>query len=228
MFRLTACLAMLIVFAAAGTIRAEVIKNISTGYDEVAGGKLANNSPDTDYVIGPGGNGGRVGATPIARSSPLPSRFVADNASEESRWLAVASGAGLEGINVGLGTYFFDTEVDLSGFVPITARLAQLRYAADNKLIGIYVNDTRVWQQSNSFAEEFRGFRGLADQGLSAFGPSLNTIRFEVSNQLTSASPMAFRLEGLVVATPVPEPSTLILLSMGAVGLLVYALRKRR
>lgn len=213
-----ACLALAIHLGSASGARAELIRDISTGYDNLTGTVLPNGTADTDYVIGPGGTGGRVGETPLVRTAPIPNTWLADGASSASRWL-VLSGTGLEGITVSPGTYFFDTVVDLTGFDPATAQINGLRYAADNKLVAVRVNGTAVFSQSLGFAEEFQSFRDLGDLSSGLFQSGLNLIRFEVFNDLSGNSPLGLRVEGTIEGLAVaatPEPPTLWLGGLGA------------
>lgn len=223
---LSACVAVFMCSAAA-RIEAATVKNLSTGYDEANQTKVTNDSGDADYIIGPGSSGGWAGTTPVARSSPLPYQYITDSASDNSRWLVIfASGTSMD-ITVAVGAYFFGTQVDLTGFVPTTAQLTGLRYAADNKLVGIYINGNSVWQQSDSFGEDFYEFHSIADLGLGFFQPGLNTIRWEVLNQGSYPTAMALRLEGAVSAQATPEPSTLAIFTIGVITLFGYCWRKR-
>ncbi len=194
--------------AGANASSAAVVKLLNTGFDDATMTKLANDTEDPDYIIGLGGTGGRVGQVPLARSTPIPNTYVEDAVSPDSRWLVLFSDEGLQDFTVLQGTYIFEIQVDLSGFLPETAYIDDLRYAADNKLIEVRINDNLIFSQSNSFAEEFEDFHSLGDLGVGVFQAGVNTIRFNVSNQLTSSSPMALRLEGSVIASPVPSPSS--------------------
>jgi hypothetical protein len=212
-----ACLALVIHLGGAAGVRAGWIRDISTGYNNQSGTVLPNGTADTDYVIGPGGTGGRVGEIPLVRTAPIPNTWLPDGASSASRWL-ILPGTGLEGITVLPGTYFFDTVVDLTGFDPATAQINGLRYAADNKLVGVRVNGTAVFTQNLGFAEEFQSFRDLGNLGSGLFHSGLNLIRFEVFNDLFGTSPLGVRVEGRVegLAVATPEPPTLLLGGLGA------------
>ncbi|MGE0536589.1 MAG: PEP-CTERM sorting domain-containing protein [Pirellulales bacterium] len=205
---------------------ADNVKNISTGIVDGTGLKIDNNDTDTDFVIGAGGTGGLVGSTPIARSTPLPNPYVQDGASPNSRWIAIYTGSEGEGLNAPFGTYFFDTTVNLTGFRAATAQIPSLRYATDDRLVGIYVNDDLVYSKSLDGLGEFDGFRDLGALGLGNFEPGVNKLRFEVINSL-NGTPLAFRLEGSVVAS-VPEPSGILLGLLGAATVGLVGIRRRR
>ena len=67
----------------------------------------------------------------------------------------------MESISVPIGTYYFNTVVNLAGFDPATAQLVGVKYATDNKLIAIEVNDVVAYSQPIGYAEDFRAFNGL-------------------------------------------------------------------
>jgi hypothetical protein len=207
--------------------RADVVKNISTGSDQVAGTKVANNAPDTDWLIAAGSAGGFSGQTSIARSAPLPSPYLPDGASAASRWIAINSNQGLEGISVPAGVYLFQTTVDLTGYDPATAVIGpSSRFAIDDGLQGIRVNGSTVYTLPDGRVQtRFDQFETVlpANVGAGAFQPGVNTVTFVLENAL-SGTPVAFRFEGSVSATPVPEPIGLGLLLGGASALI----RRRR
>ena len=189
--------------------------------------KLGNDVPDTDYLIATG-SPVFENTSPLARLSPLTNGILPDAASEGSRWLVLNSGVGIEGITVAPGTYLFDIDVDLTGFVPSSAELRGLRYSADNKLTGVHINGTTVFSQNASFAEEFQDWHDIGDVGLGEFQDGVNTIRFEVLNDLSASSPMTLRVEGNVEAPAiVPEPSAFLLAAAALLALLAFAHRRQ-
>jgi hypothetical protein len=226
--RTLGCAAVLCLVSGQGQVRADVVTNLSTGFDNPTGTLLPNGSTDARYVIGPGGTGGFIGVIPEVRTQPIPGTWLPDAASSGSRWLVLNSGIGLEGITVPPGTYFFDTAVTLAGFDAVTAHLTGLRYAADNELIAVIINGSTVFSQPIMFAEEFTSFHDIGDVGLGLFHDGLNTLRFEVYNLEGGLSPMGLRMEGRVEASSsaVPEPSALALIALGALGLAGYGWRR--
>ncbi|RIK75719.1 MAG: hypothetical protein DCC68_20750 [Planctomycetota bacterium] len=184
---------------ALGTVQTGTIKVLNTGYDQVAGAKLADNANDTDFAIGQGSAVG-VGSAVRAARTGLPSPYVGDSASAASSWIAMAA------IDQPAGSYFFDTTVVVPGGDASAVRLGNLRYATDNKLVSIFVNSTEVFTQPLGDAEEFRSFQSLGNLGLGAFGPGVNTIRFEVYN---GGGAMALRVEGVVDYDPTAVPGVL-------------------
>jgi len=216
-------LCILTIAAFPSTSPAAIIQYVNTGFNDSTLVVLANGVLDSQFVIAPGGTGGHIGEVPVVRSAPIPPTWIQDSASSQSRWL-VLPGTGLEGISISGGTYFFSMSVDLNGFLPSTAFINGLQYAADNKLVGVVINGTDVYRQPATFAEEFQVFHPLGNVGLGLFTSGINNIRFEVYNE--SFSPMGLRLEGQIMATPVPEPASICLVTLGLP--LVLMLKRQR
>ena len=204
-----------------------VVQSINTGFDPTTNAKLPDGALDQKYVLGPGTTAPYAGVQPLAwENSSLPSTYVPDAASDKSAWITVSTD------QINPGPYFFNTQVDLTGFDAATAFLNDFQYAADNELYQVAINGKVVYTNpvsQRSTTEEFHNFINLGDLGLGAFQSGINTIQFEVLNFERSSVPvsvMAFRAEGAVVAQPVPEPATFILAALGALAL--TACRRRR
>jgi hypothetical protein len=211
MTRSALCLAALACLTA--SVYGDVVKNISTGINDSTLVKIPNNSPDPDFIIG-AGSVAHTGETPIARSTPLPPPFFSDADSSDSRWLALNTGIGEEGVNVVQGTYFFETQVNLAGFAASTAQITGLRYGGDDKMNEITVNGISVWTRPIAFGGDFFEWHEVGNLGSGSFATGINTIRFNVSNEPEPPTVMALRVEGSVTAT-VPEPSVCLLVSCG-------------
>jgi hypothetical protein len=214
--------AALILLVPAALARADVVKNISTGFDQVAGTKVANGAADADWVIGAGSAGGFAGQTTIARSAPLPSPYLADGASAASRWIGINSNQGLEGISVPAGVYFFQATVDLTGYDASTAAIANSRFAIDDGLQGIRINGNTIYTLPDGRVQtRFDEFETVLppDLGAGAFQPGVNTITFVLENAV-SGTPVAFRFEGNVIAA-VPEPGGAAVFVVGLAGAFV-------
>jgi hypothetical protein len=204
-----------------------VVKDINTGFDFGANAKLADGSLDTKYVLGPG-SVAFGGATPFAWRSGTSPAYLADNASNGSAWVSVSTQ------EIAEGPFEFNLQVDLTGFLAATAYLEDFRYAADNELFKIKINQTVVY--TNPVAqvittEEFHNFISLGDLGLGAFSDGLNTVTFEVLNfhrANVTVSAMAYRAEGAIVANAVPEPTTLSLAAIGLVAIASFYFRRWR
>ncbi len=224
MFR--TCSIALITACLATTSLAATVKNLSTGIDNASSTKIPEGSPDLNYVLAPGGTAGHAGQTLFAYATNIPSSYLPDSASANSRWIALNTGVGIQGTTTDPGTYIFQTSVNLDGFDPASTLIPSLQYAADNELINVAINGTSVFSQVDQFAEEFGTFTVLpANLGIGLFHAGNNTVSFTVSNQAGLQSPMALRVEGSVTANPVPEPITL---SIAAPTALLFFKRQKK
>lgn len=124
------------------------------------------------------------------------------------------------------GTYYYLTSFDLTGLDPATA-LIKGSWSADNGselyFNGNYVNTTGT-----------TGYTGLTDFTINnGFLPDLNFLTFVVTNDPWGDPPYT-NPTGLLVniytatAEPVPEPSTILLLSGGLIGVCVARRRAKR
>src|SRR5687767_9748743 len=106
--------------------------SVNTGFDQFTSTRLADDAPDADWVISASPAPAYVGATPLVRVTPLPGGWVADAAAPASRWI-VAAQPGVDDLGVAPGNWTFQSSVSLLTADP-NARIAGLRYAADNKV----------------------------------------------------------------------------------------------
>jgi hypothetical protein len=200
---------------------AAVVKDISTGINPATGAKVPNGTPQSAYVIAPGGTGGQVGTTIVAWSDEIPPygypyTYMADSASSRSRFISIYP-PGAPNPQVGLGTFFYQTTVDLTGYDPSTAVIESARLAADDAFLGLRVNGVAV------FTPPPPGYYSNTDHlvdlpaglGAGAFRTGLNTITFVVEN-VADHSPASLRAEATVTATPVPEPTAAAALAAAA------------
>jgi hypothetical protein len=202
----------------------DLVSNISTGIDPVTGQQLANNASDSRWIIGPG-DGYATGQTPIARSDPLPSIYIPDSNSTSSRWIAVYTGNGQEGLSVAVtGIFYYQTSIDLTGYSPSTALITG-RLAADDAVVSVQVNGVTVYTPPGGYFGTEGSWTALpASLGLGSFSSGVNTITFDVYNS-APYTPEAFRLEAGVYATPVPEPASVGLVLAPAALLLLHRRR---
>jgi len=226
MTRLTLCAVIALFVNSHVVADAAVVKSISTGIDDATNVQIANNSPDPDFVVGLGSSA-HVGSIPIARSSPLPPSYFGDAVSSSSRWLAINTGVGEEGLNVIQGTYFFQTEVNLSGFDASSAQIVDLRYGGDDKMNEITINGVSVWTRPIAFGGDFFEWHNVGSIGLGSFVPGVNVIRFNVSNEPEPPTAMALRVEGRVEAV-VPEPGAGVLLAVALCGAKILQRKRAR
>jgi hypothetical protein len=213
-------------FTAATTQAATLIKNFSTGYDDVNNVQLNNGTADTDWTIANGGTAGNYGATLTAQSSPLAGSYIPDNASLNSRWIVINSGTGSFGTDVAPGTYIFQTNVTLApSDNALTTGIAQLKFSADDNVLDVSINGTSVFTHADCGCSFYADWTTLNCVGVGLFQTGSNTITFTVKNNSADPNPMAFRAEGSVAVdacpgTGVPEPASLGVLGVGALALL--------
>jgi hypothetical protein len=207
--------------------RADLVRNISTGFNNQTNSLLTPFAQDTDYtVIGPN----KTQYLPQARAEGagvLPNTYVGDADMPGSRWLYLVSDPNNQGdFFAPSGLYTFTTIVNLSGFNPTTARLAKLAVSADNALVSVSVNAATVYSRTPGPApEEFTFVRSLGTLGAGAFHSGSNTVSFTIDNFgfgfQPGVSPAAFRAVGEVDATPVaqtPEPAAWVLFGLGGLA----------
>jgi hypothetical protein len=225
--RFVSGLVMLLVAVVSSGAAAEVVQNISTGVDPETGAKIPNNTEQSTYVIAPGGTGGEVGQRIIAWSEGIdpygyPFTYAPDDASDASRWISIYPPEKDNPI-VGLGTFHYQTTVDLSGYDPATAVIAAPRFAVDDTFNGVLVNGVNVFTPPPpGYFSNMDHLRELSDLGAGAFRPGLNTITFVIEN-VADQSPASLRLEANVTATPIPESA-----AAAAVGALGFLLLRRK
>ena len=100
--------------------RGDVVKNISTGWDNATGTVIEAGQPDTEYVILPPG----VIATVLPEAFPIPPWFAN---SSTSKWI----GFDTESSNADPIVFDFTTFVSLDGFDPETATVSG-QWSTDN------------------------------------------------------------------------------------------------
>ncbi len=181
-----------------------VVQNLATGIDDRTGAKLDDFASDDTYRIGEGSAQFYAGSVPVAMPGNPPYPWMlSDSSSPDSRWI------GVTGVTEGdfhnfPATYFFDAHVDLTGFDPTTATIEGFRWAADNYLVGVYINGELAYAGAPHTQQSFTAAVSIG-QGL--FHDGLNTVRLLVNNvEAGGYNVMGLRVEGLVEAQPLAPP----------------------
>jgi hypothetical protein len=145
--------------------------------------------------------------------------YIADSTS--SAWI----GANNDGTNAGPpGLYDFRTTFSLTGF-DLSSVTINGRWASDNAGVDILLNGHSLGfsiPSYDSLGYSFEAFRSFSIlQGNPYFIEGVNVLDFIVNNEGPNTNHMALRVEmlGTGEQTPVPEPSTVLLLSFGLAGL---------
>jgi PEP-CTERM motif len=124
------------------------------------------------------------------------------------------------------GNYDFQTTFSLSGFDPTTAQITGTVYA-DNSVVDIKLNGVSLGISGGSFSV------GVPYTIVGGFLSGTNTLDFIVNNAVASGTnPMALLVSQVGSATAtssaVPEPSSLVLASLGGTLLVGYASTRAR
>ncbi len=200
--------------AGAGTARADVVLTLyNTGHDNNHN-PLANGAIDPHYTIisspdlaFPGPNAFSINNNAL----PIQSGWFGNNAT--SRWI----GPRADGLDNAVGNYTYRTTFSLAGYNPASASISG-RWAMDNTGVDILLNGV---SKGISRPGEFNFFN-FSPQWIinSGFVQGSNTLDFIVFNMPTNPppNPTGLRTEMTLTASPVPEPSSLLLI-MGAIVL---------
>ena len=192
--------------------RAEVVKNISTGWDNSAGAVIDASQPDPDYTISPGD----LTATVLPEAFPIPPWFAN---SETSKWI----GFDAPSSNADPIVYDFATTVSMDGFLPETATVAGT-WSTDNVGQDILVNGVSTGISNDG------NFGALHDFSIPAgfFQAGDNDIVFRFENAPPGVNPAGLRVEAIVEAVVVPEPTSILMLGVGLVSIAVSRRRAHR
>jgi hypothetical protein len=202
--------------AAPAPTQAGIITGLfNTGVDD-QGNPLPDFATDPHYTI----TSSPIGADSVlARSSangfPVPP-WVGDDSA--SKWIIPAN-TDADGDGP-VGIYIYQTTFTVTGD-PSTVAITG-RYSSDNELINVLVNGVFTGIHNGTVGNDQGQYRFWWNLGTIAglFQTGTNTIDFFVNND---GGPTGFRAE----LSAVPEPSSLVLGSVGSLLLLGYACRRR-
>lgn len=201
----------LAILLCATVARADVVKNISTGWDNGAGAVIDASQPDPDYTISPGD----LTATVLPEAFPIPPWFAN---SDTSKWI----GFDVESSNAEPIVYDFETTVSMDGFDPETATVSG-QWSTDNVGQDILVNGVSTGISNDG------NFGALHDFSVPTgfFQAGDNDIVFRFENAPPGANPAGLRVEAAVEAAVIPEPASILILVMGFGGIAASRRRSR-
>lgn len=192
------------------TARGDVVKNISTGWDNATGMVIAA-GPDSEYVITPPG----VIATVVPEAFPIPP-WIANSAT--SKWIGFDETSS----NADPIVYDFTTFVSLDGFVPETATVSG-QWSTDNFGQDILVNGVSTGISNDGNFGVLHPFEIPAG----FFGPGQNEITFRFENAPPGINPAGLRVDAVVDAMLIPEPSAMLIMTLGLAGIVTFRRRSR-
>jgi hypothetical protein len=197
---LVVCVALTVL--AATTARAENITGLyNTGVDN-AGVRLPGGTVDSHYTASGGYN--------VLTGSQSSSWLVSDSSAQ---WVHLQTDA--------VETFTYETTFTVSETADLATLAITGRWASDNNTVDILINGTSTGFHTGP--EDFGFYTGFTISDL-VYG--VNTLSFLVHNgEGGYGGPTGLIVDGLQ-ATTVPEPSTLVLLGIGAISL--FAWRRRR
>ena len=204
-FRYMALLALLVAMMP-GTSQGVAITGLFTTGVDGSGNALGDGAVDPHYTIVEAGNASAI----TVQSASIPGSWVANNAT--SRW--IWENALGTPINV---TRTFETTFDLTGLNHLGATVSGT-WSTDNFGLDILINGVSTGNTAPDFLNLY------AFTVNTGFVAGVNTLSFVVQDV---GGISGFRV-GSISGSAVPEPSTLLLLGTGLVGLVGYNRRKRR
>ena len=189
--------------------RGDVVKNISTGWDNDTSMVIAAGQPDLEYVILPPG----LIATVVPEAFPIPP-WIAN--SSTSKWI------GFDTVSTNADPIVFDftTFVSMDGFDPATATVSG-QWSTDNFGQDILINGASTGISNDGNFGALHAF----DIPAGFFGPGQNEITFRFENAPPGINPAGLRVDAVVNA--VPEPTTMLMMALALAGIVTCRRRNR-
>jgi hypothetical protein len=207
--------ALLCLGPATGPVRADIITTLfSTGVDNT-GAVIPTGTLDPHYTYGPG-------LRPFAQGG---NGFGWIPNTSASKWVNSAPGGFPPPLPTPVVRIFnYTTTFDLSGLDPTTARITG-DVAADDSVTILLNGIPKYSNPYNGFNDPWASFASfMIDTG---FIPGVNTLTFAVTHA-DGPEGLQARVVGTANVATVPEPSTLVLISIGGLIGLGTAWRRKR
>ncbi len=183
----------------------------NTGVDD-NGDPLPGGAVDLHYVLAVNPDGG---GTDALVQQNLPAAWLPNRA--DSQWIGPQSDTSASSG----GEYLYEATFDLTGFYPATAEITGM-WASDNAGLEILLNGSVV----HAGNAQYGTLASFTIPVGSPFVEGINTLAFRVNNAGTGYT--GLRIEDLAgTAVKVPEPSSLALFALAALGLLAFVPRRR-
>ena len=198
------CLGSLSFFGTSAS--AAFIPVFSTGVTNT-GALAAVGSTDAHYTI----TSSPLGVVAPVVGTNLPPTYVGNTTT--SQWISPA--ANVNGTSEPAGLYTYTTTFSLAGLVASTAQITAA--VASDDAVTVFLNGINEGT--------FIGFGSFQTFSLtSGFNTGQNTLTFQVNN---SFGPTALQAN-IISATAVPEPASILMVSLGGIALAGFSLRRRQ
>jgi len=188
----------------------------NTGANSI-GKTLASGTVDSHWTVSKDGGAATAAYAVTSATTGFPTgAWMGDDTA--STWIN-SSGTS---VSADPGNYTYTTTFDLTGVDSSSWKLAG-KFLTDDSFNGLYLNGVKIDSVTGG------GFASWASFSLtSGFQAGTNTLSFVINNGGVAANPTGLRVEFDGATLRVPEPGTVALLTLGLLGLVCYAWRKRR
>jgi hypothetical protein len=173
--------------------------NLSTGYDELAGGAIPEGGPDDNYQVWvPQGPFFPVASCAIVvPGNAFPFGSLIPN-TPASRWIGLAAAGSIGSY----GTYAFTVDVDVPPGIDPTKLAIIGRWSSDNATVGILVNGNPTGMKTTTDFTGYSLFDPSRSRGWLQTG--VNHVIFVVDNVFPGDSPVGLRVEARLDFPPEP------------------------